>query len=309
MTSFEFAFQPLGKKEKVREVTNEEESREIWGKRKSNKNSHIHPNLCKVDKVFEKFKDSNLTKTENIDNPLNKDEKLIRYPKKAKFEVLKETIPIPAKNVEIITDLDIVLLGTIYVILPPFKQMSFLGQGNLCNILGLPLTNPILCKITCTNSCNKEEIHLNELEPSLTFRIPGDGNCLFSSLSYIITGSTSHNHKIRKIITESIVRKLSQICLKFIQNKFPLTFRSTKEYISKSNMNMDKTWGGDIELFSIALLLNTDIWVSTTEMKNSWMVYSGKGASLMEIMSSPPANDAGSCYIQHAVNHYEQYWS
>ena len=87
---------------------------------------------------------------------MNKDEKLIRYPKKAKFEVLKETIPIPAKNVEIITDLDIVALGTIDVILPPFKQMSFLCQGNLCNILGLPLTNPVLCKITCTNSCIKK---------------------------------------------------------------------------------------------------------------------------------------------------------
>ena len=103
--------------------------------------------------------------------------------------------------------------------------------------------------------------------------------------------------------------KLSQICLKFIQNKFPLTFRSTKEYISKSNMNMDKTWGGGIELFSIALLLNTDIWVSTTEMKNSWMVYSGKGANFIEIMSSPPANDAGSCYIQHAVTIMNQYCS
>ena len=63
-------------------------------------------------------------------------------------------------------------------------------------------------------------------------------------------------------------------------------------------MNMDETWGGDIDLFSIALLLNTDIWVSTTKMKNSWMVHSGKGASLMEIMNSPPANDAGSCYIR-----------
>ena len=195
--------------------------------------------------------------------------------------------------------MDIVALGTIDVILPPFKHISFLGQGNLCNILGLPLTNPVFCKINCTNSCNKEAISLNELEPSLTFHIPGDGNCLLSSLSYIVTGSTSHNAMIRKIITESIVGKLSQICLKFIQNKFPLTYRNTKEYISKSNMNMDKMWGGDIELFSIALLLNTDIWVSTSEMKNSWMVYTGKGASLMEIMSSLPANELDQ------VNHYE----
>ena len=39
---FEFAFQPLGHEvfkveEKVREATNEEESREIWGKRKRKK--------------------------------------------------------------------------------------------------------------------------------------------------------------------------------------------------------------------------------------------------------------------------------
>ena len=41
------------------------------------------------------------------------------------------------------------------------------------------------------------------------------------------------------------------------------------------------------------------------QIKKSWMVYSGKGASLMEIMSSPPANDTGSCYIQHVVKYYE----
>ena len=35
------------------------------------------------------------------------------------------------------------------------------------------------------------------------------------------------------------------------------------------------------------------------------MVYSGKGASLIEIMSSPQANDAGSYYIKHTVDHYE----
>ena len=40
-------------------------------------------------------------------------------------------------------------------------------------------------------------------------------------------------------------------------------------------------------------------------MKNKWMVYSGKGASLEQIMNSPPANDAGSCYIKHTVDHYE----
>ena len=74
-------------------------------------------------------------------------------------------------------------------------------------------------------------------------------------------------------------------------------------------MHMDKIWGGDIELFSMALLINTDIWVNTTEMKNKWMIYSGKGASLEQIMNSPPANGAGSCYIKHTVAIMNRYWN
>ena len=198
----------------------------FWEKGRQ-KNSYIHPKICTVDKVFEKLKDSNLAKTKCLPNPLKK-HKSVSCAKKATLEVLEETIPIPAKNIEIITDLDIAALGTIDVILPPFKQISFLGQGNLCNILGLPLTKPVFCKINCTNCCNKQAISLNELEPSLTFHIPGDGNCLFSSLSYIVTGSTSHNAMIRKIITESIVGKLSQICLKFIKINFLLHIETQK---------------------------------------------------------------------------------
>ena len=121
-------------------------------------------------------------------------------------------------------------------------------------MLELSVVNPISCKINCASSGSSKNIHLNQLVPSLTFSIPGDGNCLFSTLSYIITGSTSYNYRMRKIITDCIVGKLSQICLKFKQNKFPLTYRNTREYISKSIMHMDKIWGGDIKLFSMALL-------------------------------------------------------
>ena len=70
-------------------------------------------------------------------------------------------------------------------------------------------------------------------------------------------------------------------------------------------MHMDKIWGGDNELFWMALLINKDIWVITTEMKNKWMVYSGKGGSLEQIMDSPPANDAGSCNIKITEDHSE----
>ena len=40
-------------------------------------------------------------------------------------------------------------------------------------------------------------------------------------------------------------------------------------------------------------------------MKNKWMIYSGKGVSLEQIMDTLPANDAGSYYIKHTVDPYE----
>ena len=51
-------------KKKVREVSNDEESIEIWRRRKNKKNSYINPNKSKVDKVFEKLKNSNLKSPE-----------------------------------------------------------------------------------------------------------------------------------------------------------------------------------------------------------------------------------------------------
>ena len=53
---FEFAYQPFGHKvfklRKVREVTNVNESGQIWGKRKNNKNSYFHPSRCIIDYVL-----------------------------------------------------------------------------------------------------------------------------------------------------------------------------------------------------------------------------------------------------------------
>ena len=95
-------------KKKIREDNNEEESKEIWRKR-NKKKSYIHPTKCKVDQVFEKLKDSNL-EISKISNRLVIHEKSITRPKRVKLE---EPLPINAKEIEIITDLDIIVLGTI----------------------------------------------------------------------------------------------------------------------------------------------------------------------------------------------------
>ena len=61
LASYTFAFHPLGhkvlkaKKRNV-EVSNEEECKEIWQRRKISKNSYINPDIDKLDIVFGKLK-------------------------------------------------------------------------------------------------------------------------------------------------------------------------------------------------------------------------------------------------------------
>ena len=69
-----------------------------------------------------------------------------------------------AKEIEIITDVDIITLSTNYITFPPFKPLSLLGQLNLCNILGLQLVNEVFCKIKRNSSCTKD-VNLNMLSP------------------------------------------------------------------------------------------------------------------------------------------------
>ena len=41
------------------------------------------------------------------------------------------------------------------------------------------------------------------------------------------------------------------------------------------------------------------------QIPNKWMVFSGRGAKLIEALESPPVNSAGSIYINHYRVHYE----
>ena len=67
---------------------------------------------------------------------------------------------------------------------------------------------------------------------------------------------------MRLLITNNLIGKLAHVCEKFIGCKFPKTvinYRSIKNYINKSKMQVNKIWGTDLELFAFALLFKTNI--------------------------------------------------
>ena len=100
-------------------------------------------------------------------------------------------------------------------------------------------------------------------------RIEGDGNCLFRAFSYIITGSESQHMAVRLAI------------------------------LSHMKMDQDSAWGTDIEMLTLAHLLNTSI-LSYSVQHGSWQRYSPYHVdrSLVDDFQQM------SMYIVHDYNHF-----
>ena len=128
-----------------------------------------------------------------------------------------------------------------------------------------------------------------------------------------MTGNIDSLNLVRLKVVDNMLGKLKEACNKFIVNKyivnkFPksvINYRNVADYVVKSNMKRNSTWGTDVELFATALLLQTDVWVFSSDMGNKWMVLSGRGAKLIDTLESPPVNIAGFIYINHNGVHYE----
>ena len=74
-----------------------------------------------------------------------------------------------------------------------------------------------------STSCDRDNVlnytNLREFIPSKLLPIPGDGNCLFSSLLYWLTGVIDYFNKVRLTVVENMVGKLKEACNKFIVNE------------------------------------------------------------------------------------------
>ena len=124
-------------------------------------------------------------------------------------------------------------------------DLKFLPRGQVD-----PVENHCVRVSLGTNSLNCH-IHkpLNYYIPSRMHCIPGDGNCLFSTLAYSASCSDNCNI-ILECILDGMSSSLKEKCGKFITNKYPNTYRNTIDYINITNMENNGVWGGDLELFT-----------------------------------------------------------
>ena len=149
------------------------------------------------------------------------------------------------------------------------------SQLSLCRLLRLPLI------------VNNFEMSSKPLgDPIKIFSINGDGNCLFRSFSYAITGRQNYHRLIRKKIVDY---------MKTIEHALlPHIGTSVQEYLTRSKMNCDGVWGTDIEILTAASLFCIDIYVYT-KLGN----YSRWNKFSRCMLQEPLPDDNHAIYIQN----------
>ena len=125
----------------------------------------------------------------------------------------------------------------------------------------------------------------------------GDGNCLFRALSYVITGSECQHYRLRT----AIVRHMFDIEHLLVNNAGTFDRTSVSEYLSVSNMDKDKMWGTDVEIFTLSHLLSTNVFSWST----TWGSWQRHGPDHLDrSLNFDDMITDMSMYIYHYHNHY-----
>lgn len=87
--------------------------------------------------------------------------------------------------------------------------------------------------------------------PVSIHRITGDGNCLFRSFAYVISGNED-NHDIFRTL---IVSHLSET------GGWVLSDETTAQYLQRTQMFEDKVWGTEVEIYTASALFGCRVYV------------------------------------------------
>ena len=87
--------------------------------------------------------------------------------------------------------------------------------------------------------------------------VPSDGNCLFSALSYQLTGTSEHQSQMRKEIV-ALESNEKKVFGDLYGTENDITF---DEHLKK--INQDRTWGTDLEITAAATIFKLPIYVAT----------------------------------------------
>ena len=94
----------------------------------------------------------------------------------------------------------------------------------------------------------------------------GDGNCMFRALSYLITGTQAQHLGERAAIVRHLLQ-YDDLFMCSAQVGVNVNYNSLSEYIIGKQMDNNKEWGTEVELFAICHLLRTKVYIHTHRLE------------------------------------------
>ena len=128
--------------------------------------------------------------------------------------------------------------------------------------------------------------------------IDGDGNCMFRSFSYVITGSQAQHMAVRQAILDHMVA-ISHLLYAHQYDLFA-GYSSVQQYIEDTKMNQNETWGSDIEIITLSHLINTCIFTYSTQDQN-WYRFSPHSVD----RTLPDDITQRAMYLRYLPGHYD----
>uniref|UniRef100_A0A1X7VTR4 OTU domain-containing protein n=1 Tax=Amphimedon queenslandica TaxID=400682 RepID=A0A1X7VTR4_AMPQE len=139
----------------------------------------------------------------------------------------------------------------------------------------------------------------DERVPNSTLDVPGDGNCLFYALSYLITGSISQHYELRRAIVSNMPNFEEEL---FNSTLSATRYSSIYDYINKSKMYRNYVWATDTEIITLTALLGITIYsYSLTPTFVGWARY-----GTQELYGIPCDTTTPALYLKHVgTNHFQ----
>ena len=161
-------------------------------------------------------------------------------------------------------------------------------QRNACSTLGLVYMGP--------NRVTPGGPDIDLKPPNRFKRIGGDGNCLFRTFSFILTGSEDQHMPVREAILDHMVRTAHLLLFQHIRS----SHTSVQSYIASREMDKSGIWGTETEILALAHMLQTDIYSYSTN-DHKWHKY---GIADVDRNESDDVTRT-SIYIHHPQGHFE----
>ena len=185
-------------------------------------------------------------------------------------------------------------------------------QLRVCRLLGLGFCGP--------NRITPGSPNAPLANPVGFKNIRGDGNCMFRSLSFIITGSEDQHMHVRRaiichmrdignVLWESQIssllnnlRSIGEVSVGNNQSPHADHMAGINQYIAATRMDHDKTWGSEVEIMVLAHLLDTAVYSYDTA--RGWNRYTPANV-YRQFDVSTRVNSQMAMYVRYNINHYD----